>query len=190
MSNYEDKLEERSRGEYEIPANIVLYPDKRLRITASPVTNFDMLGPIIEEMVSTMYAAQGVGLAGPQIGLDHRIIVIDAGTEDSEQITAINPVIVAASGGYKGEEGCLSIPGYRADVQRAAEVTVEWDDVTGQRQRKTVGDFEAIIWQHEIDHLDGILFPDRLGPLKRKDFLKRFGVEKRKFSKPKSLFNA
>src|SRR6185312_676396 len=158
---------------------IVKYPEPVLTTPGAPVTEFDTpaLRQLIADMFETMYAANGVGLAAPQIGLSQRLTVIDCG-EDEERGTApqkivlINPQITRREGKQTGEEGCLSIPGFRADVTRAQSVTVRAQDVTGAWRELEATDHFARAVQHEVDHLDGILYLSYLSTLKR-DLIKR-----------------
>lgn len=155
------------------------YPETVLKETAAPVTVFDSaLKALAADMAETMYAAPGVGLAAPQVGVSQRLIVLDCSAKDepARLIVAINPRIVAASGELCDEEGCLSIPGYYARVPRAAAVTVAFQTLTGENAQIQAEGLLAVAFQHEIDHLDGILFVDRLSPLKK-------GIFRRKYKK-------
>ncbi len=122
-----------------------------------------------------MYAAPGIGLAAPQVGVHQRVIVIDLASKDepSELIAAINPVIVHAEGEAYEEEGCLSVPKYAANVRRHARVVVKALDIEGVERTWQADDLLAIAFQHEIDHLDGILFIDHLSALKRELFQRK-----------------
>ena len=126
-------------------------------------------------MAEAMYANEGVGLAAPQAGRAIRLVVIDmTGPEKREGLlTLVNPVIVAAAGEQEDEEGCLSVPNYRANVKRAAKVTVEATDLDGKAMRIEADQLFAVCLQHEIDHLDGVLFIDRISHLKRSMYDKR-----------------
>jgi len=126
-------------------------------------------------MAEAMYADQGVGLAAPQVGRSIRLVVIDlSGPEKREGLlTLVNPVIVAASGEQEDDEGCLSVPNYRAIVKRAAKVTVEATDLDGKPLRIEAEELFAVCLQHELDHLDGVLFIDRISHLKRSMYDKR-----------------
>jgi peptide deformylase len=144
--------------------------DPVLRKKAEPVTNItDDVRKLIRDMFDTMYAEEGVGLAAPQVGISERVIVVDPHTEDMEPFALINPEILDASKvTEKGEEGCLSIPGLRDIVERSSLVRVRGESVTGEVREFEAEGLLARILQHEVDHLDGILFLDRLSPLKRK----------------------
>jgi peptide deformylase len=137
---------------------------------AQPVETFDVaLGQLIDDMIDTMYAAPGVGLAAPQIGVPLRVCVIDLsiGKRGGEVLTLVNPEFVSRDGMQLEEEGCLSLPGFTATVARPANVTVRaWDRTGAERIIKGEG-LLARALQHEIDHLDGRLFLDRLRGIKR-----------------------
>lgn len=160
---------------------IRLLGDPVLRAVAAPVPVVDdAVRRLVDDMFETMYAADGVGLAAPQIGVSQRIIVIDVHEPEIPPFGLVNPRIVQASAETaRDEEGCLSIPGLRDVVERPARVVVEGLDVDGQLRRIDAGDLLARALQHEIDHLDGILFIDRLSPLKRKMLLSRWERQQR-----------
>jgi peptide deformylase len=151
---------------------------REVRIMGDPVlrTKADAVGKItadirrlIDDMFETMYAEEGVGLAAPQVGLSQRVIVVDPHQEDMPAFALINPEILEASKETeKGEEGCLSIPGLRDLVERSINVRVRGLSPDGEITEIDAEGIVARILQHEIDHLDGILFIDRLSPLKRK----------------------
>lgn len=150
-----------------------------LRQEASEITAFDeSLQALVRDMFETMYHAEGVGLAGPQVGISSRILVIDSRNEEDPpagRLALVNPRIVEASRATeRGTEGCLSIPGVDEVVERALVVVVEAQDPEGERVRIQAEGFLARVLQHEIDHLDGVLFIDRLSPLKREFLLKRY----------------
>src|SRR5512133_1795107 len=155
---------------------ILTYPDPELKKKSAPVTVInDSIRELVRDMAETMYAAPGVGLAAPQIGVHQRIIVIDVAGKDEPPalIVAINPVIIHADGETYEEEGCLSVPKYAANVRRHARVIVKGLDLDGNEQTWRAEELLAIAFQHEIDHLDGILFVDHLSPLKRELFQRR-----------------
>jgi peptide deformylase len=147
-----------------------------LRIPAVEVAEVDDdLRRLIDDMFETMYKAEGVGLAAPQVGVSRRVIVVDVHDEGLEPFALVNPRLVEASKETeKGEEGCLSIPGLTAAVERAAHVAVEGLDRDGNPLRVEGGGLLARCLQHEIDHLDGVLFLDRVSPLKRKMLLQKW----------------
>lgn len=155
---------------------VVKWGDPVLETPAEPVTNFGTpeLRQLIEDMFETMYANKGVGLAAPQIGLSQRLAVVDtsAGEDPAMRRVLINPTITVREGRVVDEEGCLSIPGFRENVARALEVVVEGKDVEGADVRLEARELMSRAFQHEIDHLDGILFLQHLSPLKR-DLIKR-----------------
>lgn len=166
--------------------DILLYPNSTLRKKCDPVEEIDNdLIQLLDDMAGTMYDAPGIGLAAPQVGVSKRILVADIKprermqeTEEGEEeillppdrtelIELINPEIVFSDGEIVGEEGCLSIPGFVSDVKRKYEVTVEGYNRDGELIEIQCEDLLARVFQHEIDHLDGVLFIDRLGRLKR-----------------------
>ncbi|MBV6433130.1 MAG: Peptide deformylase [Bryobacteraceae bacterium] len=122
-----------------------------------------------EDMFETMYSAKGVGLAAPQVGVSKRLTVIDCsvGEDPRQKLVLINPEIIFKEGSQVGEEGCLSIPGFREDVERAKKATIRARDLDGGSVEVTGEDLLARAMQHELDHLDGILFLSHLSPLKR-----------------------
>ena len=153
---------------------IVIYPDPVLRKKAKEVKRIDDgVARLAAEMAETMYAASGIGLAAPQVGVSERVILVDVtGPERKELITLVNPVIVEKEGRVIFEEGCLSLPEVREKVERAARVLVRGYDLD-EREREIEADgLLAIALQHEIDHLDGVLFIDYLSRLKR-DMIER-----------------
>lgn len=154
---------------------IVKYPDPVLSKPGEPVTVFDEdLKTLVEEMFESMYAAHGIGLAAPQIGLSKRLTVIDVNfkKDPADQLVLVNPEIVSREGEQFEEEGCLSLPEIREKVKRAAKVKVRAQNVKGEWFEVEGEELLARAFQHEIDHLDGILFIDRLSRLK-KDLLVR-----------------
>jgi peptide deformylase len=145
---------------------------------ANPVTEFDTPGlhQLVEDMFETMYASHGIGLAAPQIDVAKRLTVIDVAAAEEghepERIVLINPEVIARDGKQTGEEGCLSIPGFREPVSRAKKTTVRARKVTGESFEISGEDLLARAFLHEIDHLNGILFINHLSALKR-DLIKR-----------------
>ncbi len=156
--------------------NIELLGSEVLRKPAEEVKEIDEeLRLLIADMFETMYDAEGIGLAAPQVGLSRRVMVVDVREEGSEPLALVNPRIVEASPETdKGEEGCLSIPGISAVVERPARVVVEALDPEGRSLRIEGEGLLARCLQHEIDHLDGILFIDRLSPLKRNMLVRKW----------------
>lgn len=155
---------------------IVKYGDPVLEKSCDPITNFATpeLDKLVADMFETMYAHKGVGLAAPQIGLSRRLTVIDcsAGEDESQKVVLINPVITKLEGSQTGEEGCLSIPGFRENVKRARKATVKAFNPKGDPVEITGEDLFARAIQHETDHLNGILFLTHLSLLKR-DLIRR-----------------
>lgn len=150
---------------------IRLLGDPILRRTTATVERFDAeLAAFLDDLVETMYGAEGVGLAAPQVGDPRRVTVIDVSEErdGSGVIELVNPRILRSTGTIESEEGCLSIPGVVETIERAAEVEVEYHDRHGERRVVAGSELLARALQHEIDHLEGILFIDYLGPLKRR----------------------
>ena len=164
---------------------ILQYPDKRLRRPGEAVETFDAaLEALVDDMAETMYAAPGVGLAAPQIGVSQRIFIIDTASgedEPSDLRVFINPEITRREGTTVFDEGCLSFPGAREEIERAERVTVRARDVHGHVFELDADGLLAIAIQHENDHLDGRLMIDHLSPLKRRvlhrAMMKRGGAE-------------
>ncbi|HYL77576.1 MAG TPA: peptide deformylase [Bryobacteraceae bacterium] len=155
---------------------IVLYGQSVLETPSKTVTEFDTpeLHKLLDDMFESMYAAKGVGLAAPQIGISQRIVVIDLSVaEDPKQkIVLINPEVICQEGTQIGEEGCLSVPGFREQVRRPKKVTVRAQDVKGQPFEKTGEDLLARAFCHETDHLNGRLYITHVSALKR-DLIRR-----------------
>lgn len=155
---------------------ILTFPDPVLKQKAAPVTVItDEIRQLARDMAETMYDAPGVGLAAPQIGVLQRLIVIDVAAKDEapQLITVINPVIIEGEGEVYEEEGCLSVPDFSANVRRYETVVVKGLSLDGQERVWQADGLLAIAFQHEIDHLEGTLFVDRLSPLKRELFIKK-----------------
>lgn len=155
---------------------ILTYPSAELKKKSVPVTIIDdSIRELIRDMTETMYNAPGVGLAAPQIGVHQRVVVIDVSPKDAppDLIVAINPVIIYAEGEAYEEEGCLSVPKYAANVRRHSRVIVKGLDPEGAEQTWKAEELLAIAFQHEIDHLEGMLFIDHLSLLKRELFHRR-----------------
>jgi len=154
---------------------IVKYGADVLEQEAEPVTRFDKeLRQLVEDMFESMYAAQGVGLAAPQIGIAKQLAVIDVtgGGDPAARFVFANPKIVSREGKQRKEEGCLSLPGYHADVSRPERVTIRALDAQGREYTHTGEELLARAFCHEIDHLHGILFIQHLSVLKR-DLIRR-----------------
>jgi peptide deformylase len=162
---------------------ILLVPDPRLRAKSRKVTPADQeaVSALIPRMFDAMYKAPGIGLAAPQIGQPLRLVVLDLGPEgEPDPMVLINPDIIAASTETATrEEGCLSLPGQYAEVTRPARVTVRYKDQSGVRHDIEAEGLLAACIQHEIDHLDGVLFVDHLSALKRNMLLRKLAKEQR-----------
>ena len=144
-----------------------------LREKSSPVAEIDnAIRALVKDLFDTMYAANGIGLAANQIGLAMRVAVVQTG--DDPAVVLINPEIVGLEGSDKDEEGCLSIPDIYGDVLRAERIILETTNLQGERERHELSDLAARAVQHEIDHLDGVLFLDHLSPLKRHMLMKKW----------------
>ncbi len=171
---------------------IVIYPDKRLKEISKPVENFDEeLHTLLDDMYETMIAKNGVGLAAIQVGVPLRALIINVPVEtDSEDpreqqprentLEVINPVILEAEGKTRYQEGCLSVPGYFEEVERHKAVRIEYQDRHGKKYILEDDDFLAIAIQHEMDHLDGKIFVEKLSLLKRKKFEKEWKKRQKK----------
>jgi peptide deformylase len=155
---------------------IVLMGDPVLRTRAEPVRAFDEeLRALVEDMFETMYHAEGVGLAAPQVGVSQRVLVIDTKEEGARRHALVNPEIVAVSRETeRASEGCLSIPGLEEVVERPGAVEVRGLDPSGEPVTIEADELLARALLHEIDHLDGVLFLDRVSPLKRRMLLKKW----------------
>jgi peptide deformylase len=162
--------------------NILTYPDPFLKTKAKPVGDIsDSVKRLIEDMVETMYFAKGIGLTSTQVGDDRRVIVLDVPNGDEYRrgrnlLALINPEIINHEGETSFEEGCLSVPGITAEVERSARITLKALNIDGKDLEISAEGLLAIVIQHEVDHLDGILFIDRLSRIKR-------GIMKRKIKK-------
>ena len=156
--------------------NIRKYGDPVLETPGEPITEFGTpeLQQMVDDMFETMYDSRGVGLAAPQVGVSQRLTIIDisCGEDPAQKHVLINPEIVRVEGLQTGEEGCLSIPGFREQVTRARLAVVRAKNVKGEPVEVTGEDLLARAIQHELDHLNGVLFVSRLSPLKR-DLIKR-----------------
>ena len=156
---------------------IIEYPEPLLRLKAKEVDIFDdELKVLVEDMAETMWDAPGIGLAAPQVAQSMRVIVVDV-TEDPEEekkfMALVNPEIVEHQGTQVDEEGCLSVPELTAQVQRYKKITVNYRTEDGESKQLIAENRFAVVLQHEIDHLDGVLFIDHLSPLKRNLYKKK-----------------
>ena len=155
--------------------DILIWPDPLLKKKSKEVTKFDAeLHRLLDDMAETMYAADGVGLAAPQVGVLLRILVIDASPREEGQglVEVINPVILHGDGEVLYNEGCLSLPGEAEEVRRFENVQVRYQDRTGKAHTVAADGLLGIAFQHEMDHLEGVLFVDRISALKR-ELIKR-----------------
>ncbi len=153
---------------------ILHYPHKNLRTVAKPVVRIDEgVRMLVKNMFETMYEAKGVGLAATQIDYHERIIVLDVSEERDQPLCLINPEIIQQSGKSTGEEGCLSIPDYRNNVVRAAQIKVRALNAQNKVFELEAQDLLSVCIQHEIDHLNGILFVDHLSKLKQNRLLEK-----------------
>ena len=154
--------------------NILKYPDKRLRTIAKPVVRVDeTIKQQVKDMFETMYEAAGIGLASTQVNFHQRIIVIDISDQYNEPICLINPEILEESGEIQCEEGCLSVPDYYEIVIRANDIKVKALNQNGESFELEASEMLSVCIQHEIDHLNGILFVDHLSKLKQKRLKKK-----------------
>lgn len=172
---------------------VITVPHQTLREVAQPVTEFnDELKTFADNMLETMYAEKGIGLAANQVNELRRVIVVDVSEERNEPIVFINPEIIEATDeSLECEEGCLSLPSmYSGPIPRAAKIKVRAQDVTGEFFELVAGDLLARCIQHEIDHLDGILFIDYLSRLKQERVLKKLARHLRDLEKEKEAVNA
>ena len=157
---------------------VLTFPNPFLKTTCLAVTTFDSnLKVLLEQMAETMYDSVGIGLAATQIGSDQRMFVMDVEQDEEDgtrkPIFLVNPVIVKIEGEQVMEEGCLSVPEFRADVVRGRELDLEYQDETGAKKKLHAFGLTAVCIQHEMDHLDGVLFIDHLSPLRRKMIQKK-----------------
>lgn len=160
--------------------NILQFPDPRLRTIARPVEQVDdAIRKFADDMLETMYAAPGIGLAATQVNVDKRIIVLDVSEDKSQPLHLINPEILELHGVEEMEEGCLSVPGVYETVQRADQVRIRALGLDGEPFEMEANDLLAVCIQHEIDHLDGKLFVDYLSQLKRTRIRKKLEKDQR-----------
>jgi len=156
---------------------ILTYPEPLLKELSRPLAEVDAeTKALISDMLETMYNAPGIGLAAPQVGVLKRVIVLDIDSREGERhpLALVNPEIVKSSGETSYEEGCLSVPEYTAEIVRAEQVTVKGLDAEGGSVVIEADGLLAIALQHEIDHLDGVLFVDRLSAMKRDIFRRKY----------------
>ena len=160
--------------------SILEFPDPRLRTRAQPVARFDAdLHRVIDDMLETMYAAPGIGLAATQVDVHLRLVVIDVSADRTDPLVLINPEILSREGEIATEEGCLSVPGYFDEVKRASRIRVRAQDRDGNFFERDCEDILAVCVQHEMDHIDGKLFVDYLSNLKRERVRKKLEKERK-----------
>jgi peptide deformylase len=159
---------------------ILEFPDPRLRARASPVESVDDgLRSLIDDLFETMYEAPGIGLAATQVNVHKRVLVADISADKSEPFALINPVILEKDGVTATEEGCLSVPGYYEEVERAEHIRVKYTDRNGDDVEMEAEGLLAVCIQHEMDHLEGKLFVDYLSEAKRSRIRKKLMKEQR-----------
>lgn len=164
--------------------DVLIFPDEQLRTIAQPVTEFnEELQQFIDDMFETMYKEEGIGLAATQVNVHKRVITMDIEGDKTNQIVLINPEIVESSGETGIEEGCLSVPGFRGLVPRKEKVTVKALNRQGKEFTLNADGLLAICIQHEIDHLNGVMFIDYLSPLKRNRIKEKLVKYKKQLAK-------
>jgi len=164
---------------------ILEFPDPRLRIKAVPVQVVDdQLRQLVDDLFETMYAAPGIGLAATQVDVHKRLLVADVSTEKNEPLVLINPEILEMDGVTVTEEGCLSVPGYYEEVERAEHIRIRYLDRNGAAIEQDMEGLPAVCVQHEIDHLQGKLFVDYLSEAKRQRIRKRLEKDRRQQMTP------
>jgi peptide deformylase len=160
---------------------ILEFPDPRLRVRATPVVSVDKaLKSLISDLFETMYEAPGIGLAATQVDVHKRLLVADVSADKTEPYALVNPVILQKDGATATEEGCLSVPGYYDEVERAEHIRVRFLDRDGEECEMDAEGLLAVCIQHEIDHLDGKLFVDHLSRLKRQRILTKARKQQQK----------
>ena len=159
---------------------ILQFPDERLRRLSRPVVDFDQeLNGLAEKMLEIMYESNGIGLAAPQVNQTIRLIVVDVSEDRDCPRVFVNPEIKQPSGRVDSSEGCLSVPEIRTTIKRYESITVEYHDLKGEKHEEPLNDLMSICVQHEIDHLNGVLFIDHISRLKRDMILRRIMKEMR-----------
>lgn len=162
---------------------VLHFPDPRLRKQALPVEIIDdSTRELARDMLETMYAERGIGLAATQVNVQLRIVVMDLSEERNAPCVFVNPEVITAEGAEESQEGCLSVPGVYDTVERAERVTFRYLDLTGKLVESTADGLLAICLQHEIDHLNGKLFIDYLSPLKRQRLRKKLEKAERELA--------
>jgi peptide deformylase len=159
---------------------VLHFPDPRLRKKAVPVEEIDSdIRTIAEDMLETMYEEAGIGLAATQVNIQQRIVVIDVSENRDEPMVLINPKIITSEGIEQMQEGCLSVPGYYDDVERAEKIKYSYLSLATEEIEQEADGLLSVCIQHEIDHLDGKLFIDYLSPLKRQRLLKKIDKQEK-----------
>ena len=157
---------------------VLHFPDPRLRNKALPVAAVDAgIKRLSQDMLETMYAENGIGLAATQVNVQQRVVVMDLSAEKDTPVTLVNPEIIQKTGSEEMEEGCLSVPGYSDLVQRAEKISYRYLNLDGEVIEDETDGLRAVCIQHEIDHLDGKLFIDYLSPIKRQRLRKKIGKQ-------------
>ena len=163
---------------------ILEFPDARLRTVAKPVEAFDPeLGQLIDDMIETMYSAVGIGLAATQVNIHRQLLVLDVSETQDQPRVYINPRILHSEGSETCEEGCLSVPGVYAEVERPEKIRISAQDRDGKTFEEDLEGMHAVCLQHEMDHLKGKLFVDYLSPLKQRMVRKKLEKQRRQDSK-------
>lgn len=163
--------------------DILHYPDPRLRLVAKPVQKVDSsIHRLLDDMLETMYAAPGIGLAATQVNVQKRVLVTDISEDHNDPVFLINPEIISLEGEEEMEEGCLSVPGVHELVKRAEKISLRALNREGERIEMDVDGLLAVCIQHEIDHLDGKLFVDYISALKRNRIRKKLEKQLRQAS--------
>ncbi|MCA1852849.1 MAG: peptide deformylase [Beggiatoa sp.] len=153
---------------------VLYHPDPRLRIKAAPVAVVDDgVRHLAADMMETMYAAPGIGLAATQVNVHRRLLVVDVSETHDQPLCLINPILLQKDGVERMEEGCLSVPGVFEEVERAERIRVRFQDLEGHTREEDADGLLAVCIQHEMDHLEGKLFVDYLSPLKRSRITKK-----------------
>jgi len=157
---------------------VLQFPDPRLKRKSVPVGEItDEIRTLAQDMIEVMYDEPGIGLAAPQVGAAIRLVVMDTGwTEEGAEkkpVVLVNPEIVESEGALTWTEGCLSVPDFQAEVERSARVRVRYRDLDGKEHEEEAFELRAVCFQHELDHLDGVLFIDRISRLKRSLYVQR-----------------
>ena len=157
---------------------VLHFPDPRLRKKARPVAAVDaQVRQLSRDMLETMYAENGIGLAATQVDVQQRIVVMDLSAERNDPLTLVNPEILQQAGTEEMEEGCLSVPGYTDLVRRAEKISYRYLNLDGKEIEAEADGLRAVCIQHEIDHLDGKLFIDYLSPMKRRRVRKKIAKQ-------------